>query len=106
MEKHEQLPEPSISLDEPMYDEQDILQLFHISERTLASWRKNGLLPFLQIGGKIYYPKKLVEAQLEKYQDLKKDVDYLAELTNMHKTVDLAGRMVYNDKKQEDLKIG
>nr|WP_294908719.1 helix-turn-helix domain-containing protein [uncultured Lacibacter sp.] len=68
MEKHEQLPEPSISLDEPMYDKQDILLHFHISERTLATWRKNGIIPFLKMGGKIYYPKKLVEAQLEKYR--------------------------------------
>ena len=68
MEKHKSQPLPSITLDEPMYDKQDILQLFHISDRTLATWRKKGIIPFLPIGGKIYYPKNLVEAQLEKYR--------------------------------------
>jgi predicted site-specific integrase-resolvase len=68
MEKHEPLSQLPITLDEPMYDKQDILQLFHISNRTLVTWRKNGIIPFLQIGGKIYYPKNLVEAQLEKYR--------------------------------------
>lgn len=68
MEKHEPLSQMPITLDAPMYDKQDILQLFHISNRTLVTWRKNGIIPFLKIGGKIYYPKQLVEAQLEKYR--------------------------------------
>ena len=68
MEKHNEPGMPSITLDEPMYDKQDILQLFHISSRTLATWRKNGIIPYLRVGGKIYYPKNLVEAQLEKYR--------------------------------------
>lgn len=68
MEKHKPSSQLPITLDEPMYDKQDILQLFHISNRTLVTWRKNGIIPFLKIGGKIYYPKKLVEAQLEKYR--------------------------------------
>ena len=67
MEKHDQ-PQLPITLDEPMYVKQDILQLFHISDRTLATWRKKRIIPFLKVGGKIYYPKKLVEAQLEKYR--------------------------------------
>ncbi len=67
MEKHDETQLP-ITLDEPMYDKQDIQQLFHISSRTLVTWRKKRFIPFLKIGGKIYYPKKLVEAQLEKYR--------------------------------------
>lgn len=68
MEEHNEPSQPGITLDEPMYDKQDILQKFHISERTLVTWRKNGLLPYFKIGGKIYYPKNLVEAQLEQYR--------------------------------------
>jgi len=68
MEKHPNTPLPAITLNEPLYDKQDMLQQFRISERTLATWRKNGLIPFCKIGGKIVYPKNLVEAQLEKYR--------------------------------------
>ena len=68
MEEHNQLPHLPITLDEPMYDKQDILLLFHISNRTLVTWRKKRLIPFFKIGGKIYYTKNLVESQLEKYR--------------------------------------
>jgi hypothetical protein len=36
-------------------DNSDILQLFKISTKTASNWREEGLLPFSQIKGKIYY---------------------------------------------------
>jgi hypothetical protein len=36
-------------------DNADILQLFKISTKTASNWREEGLLPFSQIKGKIYY---------------------------------------------------
>jgi hypothetical protein len=36
-------------------DNTDILQLFKISSKTASNWREEGLLPFSQIKGKIYY---------------------------------------------------
>tara|TARA_R110001592_G_C13170288_1_gene749767 strand:+ start:2848 stop:3132 length:285 start_codon:yes stop_codon:yes gene_type:complete len=36
-------------------DNADILQLFKISSKTASNWREEGLLPFSQIKGKIYY---------------------------------------------------
>jgi len=39
---------------------------------------------------------EILDAQLQRYEELQKDVDFLHEFTNMHKTVDLAGRMVYD----------
>jgi hypothetical protein len=36
-------------------DNSDILQLFKISPKTASNWREEGLLPFSQIKGKIYY---------------------------------------------------
>ena len=42
---------------------------------------------------------EILEAQLARYAELEKGVDFLHEFTNLHKTVDLAGRMVYNEQK-------
>lgn len=41
--------------DDKLLDKQDILQMFHISPRTLDSWRAKGILPYSKIGGKIFY---------------------------------------------------
>ncbi len=45
-------------------------------------------------------------AQLERYENLKCDMDFLHEFTCMNPNVDLAGRMVYNDKKEEIFNFG
>ena len=47
-------------------DRQDLLQLFHVSVRTLQKWRSNGILPYSKIGNKIYYRRSDVEAMLQK----------------------------------------
>jgi excisionase family DNA binding protein len=47
-------------------DGQDVTQLLHISKRTLQSWRKKGILPYYQIGGKILYKKSEVLEILER----------------------------------------
>src|ERR1051326_1435788 len=41
---------------------------------------------------------EILEAQLEKYSDLKNDVQYLHNFTSRSKRVDFAGRFVYNEK--------
>ena len=44
---------------------------------------------------------EVLQAQLDRYADsLKNDVDFLSEFSKMNKNVDLAGRMVYNDKNE------
>ena len=43
---------------------------------------------------------EILEAQLEKYTDLKRDSKSLSEFTTMHNAVDLDGRFVRNDKKE------
>lgn len=46
----------------------DICQMLHISSRTLQDWRNTGVIPFIQIRGKILYRQsdvlKLVERNL------------------------------------------
>jgi DNA polymerase-3 subunit epsilon len=49
---------------------------------------------------------EILEAQLVRYQELEKNVDFLHEFTNMHKTVDLAGRMVYDQNKRAVFNFG
>lgn len=45
-------------------------------------------------------------AQLERYPDLAKDVDGLHQFTAMTQNVDLAGRIVFNEKKEEVFNFG
>ena len=41
--------------DEKLLDRQDILQMMHISPRTLDTWRAKGILPYSKIGNIIFY---------------------------------------------------
>jgi len=50
-------------------------------------------------------PHKL-QAQLDKYPDMQNTVDFLSEYTHHTNNVDFAGRIIYNDKKQEVFNFG
>ena len=45
-------------------------------------------------------------SQLERYDDLKNDVEFLAEYSSRGTTADFAGRIAYNDKEQEIFTFG
>jgi hypothetical protein len=45
-------------------DNQDVMQMLHISPRTLQTLRSNGTLPFSRIKGKFYYKVSDLEALL------------------------------------------
>ncbi len=45
-------------------------------------------------------------SQLEKYDTLKNDVDFLSQFSSITKNVDLAGRIVFNDKGEETFNFG
>ena len=49
---------------------------------------------------------EVLEAQLERYPDLQNDVDYLHEFSCNNSNVDLAGRVVFNENKQEVFNFG
>lgn len=49
---------------------------------------------------------EILKAQLEHYNDLKNDVDFLAEFTVQKRFADFAGRIIYNSKKQEVFNFG
>lgn len=46
-------------------DNQDVLQLLHISKRTLQTLRANGTLPYSKIKGKFYYKVSDIEQLLQ-----------------------------------------
>ena len=56
----------SIYEDETWLDKQDILQLLHISNRTLQRWRKESIIVYCRIRGKIFYPKSKLHDLLNK----------------------------------------
>ena len=51
---------PTINLEE-LLDGQDIMQLLHISPRTLQTLHSNGTIPHTRLGRKIYYRRQDIE---------------------------------------------
>ena len=49
---------------------------------------------------------EVLKAQLDRYSDLKNDIEYLSDFSSQKKNVDLMGRIVYNDKQQEVFNFG
>lgn len=46
----------------------DVCQMLHVSLRTLQDWRDNGIIPFIQIKGKILYRESEIINVLKNYQ--------------------------------------
>lgn len=49
---------------------------------------------------------EVFKAQLEKYEDLPKDIDELSKFAQMARNVDFMGRLVYDDKDREVINFG
>jgi DNA polymerase-3 subunit epsilon len=49
---------------------------------------------------------EIIQAQLEKYTQMEPTVEYIHQMTGQHHLVDLAGRLVYNDKKEVVFNFG
>ena len=49
-------------------DNQEVMQMLHISKRLLQSWRDDGKVNFSQVGAKIYYRESEINNLLEKHQ--------------------------------------
>ena len=90
----------------------DVQNVFHIMEpRTLVAAYKfycgKELLNAHSAEADISATHEILEAQLSKYSEkLKGDVDFLHEFTYKTKVVDLAGRIIYNDAKEEVFNFG
>jgi len=49
---------------------------------------------------------EILQAQLDRYPDLKNDIAFLSEYSSFNNHVDFAGRVIYNDRKQEVINFG
>jgi len=58
---------PQNPLGEKWLDIQETCQLLKISKRTLQNYRDNGILPYSQIAGKIYFKASDIQSHLEKH---------------------------------------
>ncbi|MCC7302934.1 MAG: 3'-5' exonuclease [Bacteroidia bacterium] len=89
----------------------DVQNVFHIMEpRTLVAAYKfycgKELANAHSAEADIRATHEVLEAQLEKYTNLKPEVDFLHEFTYKTKAADLAGRVVYNEAGEEVFNFG
>lgn len=89
----------------------DVQNIFHkMEQRTLSAAYKfycgKNLENAHSAEADIRATWEILEAQLERYPDLKTDVNFLGDFSTMHRNVDLAGRIVYNDKDVEVFNFG
>jgi DNA polymerase III subunit epsilon len=49
---------------------------------------------------------EILKAQLDRYDELQNDIDQLSTFSSQHKSADLAGRIIYNDKDIEVFNFG
>ncbi len=71
------LPSPDAITDvltqDAWLDDQNIQQLLPVCKRTIQRWRKKGILPYVKIGGKIFYRKSIVAELLCRHQEMKRE---------------------------------
>ena len=65
-ELNNQLKEKQKKPEDIFLDNQEFLQLMHISKRTAQTWRDTGIISYSQIGSKIYYRMSDVQQLLDK----------------------------------------
>lgn len=90
----------------------DVQNIFHkMEQRTLSAAYKfyceKELVNAHSAEADIIATYEILEAQLARYDGkIEKDVESLHKFTNMFNTVDLAGRMVFNEKGEETINFG
>ncbi len=89
----------------------DVQNIFHkMEQRTLAAAYKfycnQEIVNAHSAEADILATYEVLMAQLEKYESLANDVDGLHQFSSLTQNVDLAGRIVYNEKKEEVFNFG
>jgi len=89
----------------------DVQNIFHkMEQRTLAAAYKFYCGKDMENAHNAEYDTmvtyEVLQAQLERYPELENDVDFLAKFSAQTNNVDFAGRIVYNDKKEEIFNFG
>lgn len=89
----------------------DVQNIFHkMEQRTLAAayqfYCNKSLINAHSAEADTLATYEVLNAQIEKYDSIKSDVDFLAEFSTTNKNVDLAGRIILNDKGEEVFNFG
>lgn len=89
----------------------DVQNIFHkMEQRTLAAAYKfycnKEIINAHSAEADILATYEVLMAQLEKYDSLAKDVEGLHQFSSLTQNVDLAGRIVFNEKKEEVFNFG
>lgn len=89
----------------------DVQNIFHqMEQRTLIAAYKfycnKALENAHSAEADILATHEILEAQIQKYEDLKNDMDFLHEFSSRNNCVDLAGRIILNDKGVEVFNFG
>lgn len=89
----------------------DVQNIFHkMEQRTLVAAYKfycgKELVDAHSAKADIEATYEVLEAQVEKYDDLENDVEFLAEFSTRNKSADLMGRIIYNDEGIEVFNFG
>jgi hypothetical protein len=59
-----------------LWDNSDLMRYWKVSSRTLADWRARGVIGYVQVGNKIWYPRAAREAFLSKnFNGMKGEVE-------------------------------
>ncbi len=70
----EEITELKGSNNDELWDNSDMMKNWKVSQRTLATWRSEGLIEYVQVGSKIWYTRKNREHFLERNL-VKKDAE-------------------------------
>ena len=57
MKRDMEVLKQTVRPEDELWDGSDIVRNWTVSERTLAEWRKNKIIGYVQIKKKIYYPR-------------------------------------------------
>jgi len=89
----------------------DVQTIFHkMEQRTLSAAYKfycdRDLESAHSADSDVQATYEVLKAQLERYPNLKNNINFLSEFSSFNNNVDFAGRMIYNDKGEEVINFG
>jgi len=89
----------------------DVQTIFHkMEQRTLSAAYKFYCQENLENAHSAMADTKatyeILKAQLDKYEDLENDINYLNQISSYHKNADFAGQIIFNKKDEEIINFG
>ena len=85
----------------------DVQTIFHkMEQRTLSAAYNKTLENAHTAAADTMATYEVLQAQLDRYPELQNDIAFLSDFSSYNNNVDFAGRMIYNDKKEEVFNFG